>query len=80
MQRFQQGIGAQATVCGRTGPGVVAGLRNEASPHRVQLHVPDRVQKMPVVQSRGVETVLPHVPGSLAHAIDSLRVLAMNRA
>ena len=75
----QQQVGAPAGMGGGAGPGVGLRPADHAGADRVPLHVAQRRPQIRLVERRGEEPALPHVPMPAAPAIDPLRIAHVQR-
>ena len=63
----------------RAAPGIVLRGRNEAAPHRVHLHIPNRRVKVPLIEGAGEKTALPQVARCIAFAVKILGIEHVHR-
>ena len=77
---MHQAVVAAGQMCFRTAPRPIGGIERQASPHRVQFHVPRRRQQVRLVHHEGSKTPLPQVASPFFAEIDSPGITAMGLA
>ena len=58
----------------RTAPGIILRSRDNAAPHRVQLHIPGRRIEVPLIEGAGKKAPLPQVARRIPLAVEILGI------